>query len=244
MNSITYVLIERHWVAAYDELLRRYGAVESAKVRAQCAMALVNKGVTLGEQMGDPQGEVAVYDEVVERYGNMESAEVQAQCARALVNKGWALANKLNNPDGAVALFDEVMQRYGDSRDQAVQAKCLSALSNSAELLLTLGRYEAAIERMRQVLARVGPADQKSAIMPFLLWLAEADTTLADVLAAISALEPEVQFTWGFDEVRPMIDELPEPRRAQARCLVAFFEQHHDMARLKACLQGIDGRVA
>ena len=222
-------------VAVYDELLWRYSEVESTEAQTQCAKALLFKGITLRRLLNDPQGAIAVYDELLRRYGEVDSTEVQEPCARALVNKGATLG-QMNDLKGAVAVFDEVVTRHGDSRDPEIQAQCLSALSNSAELLLSLGHYEVATDRMRAVLARVGPADQESAIMPFLLWLAEADTTLEDVLAAISTLKAEVSFTWGFDEVHPIINKLPEARRAQARCLVAFFEQHHDFAWLETCL--------
>ena len=72
--------------------------------------------------------------------------------------------------------------------------------------------------------------------MPFLLWLAEADTTQDDVLAAIRSLSLEVEFTWGWDEIRPLVDKLSEPRKTQAECFIAFFEQHHDIAQLESCL--------
>lgn len=72
--------------------------------------------------------------------------------------------------------------------------------------------------------------------MNFLLWLAEADTTQDDVLAAIRALSAEVEFSWGWDDIRPLVDKLPEPRKTQAECFIAFFEQHHDIAQLESCL--------
>ena len=72
--------------------------------------------------------------------------------------------------------------------------------------------------------------------MHFLLWLAAADTTRDDVLAAIHALSPEVEFSWGWDDIRPLVDKLPEPRKTQAECFIAFFELHHDIAQLESCL--------
>ena len=75
--------------------------------------------------------------------------------------------------------------------------------------------------------------------MPFLLWLAEADATPQDVLAALRTLSPEVQFTWGWDDLRPLVEKLPEPRKTQAECFITLFGQHHDIATLEQCLEAV-----
>jgi hypothetical protein len=75
--------------------------------------------------------------------------------------------------------------------------------------------------------------------MPFLLWLAQPQTPVQNVRDAISALSPEVEFTWSFNEIRPFVTQLPEPRKTQAQCLIAFFETHRDGKALDGCLSGI-----
>jgi tetratricopeptide (TPR) repeat protein len=113
-----------------DAMLQRYGDSEAAAVQAQCAEALVNKGVTLRQQMNDAAGAIATYDALLQRYGDSEDAAVQAQCAKALYNKGWTLGEKMNDAAGAIAAYDALLQRYGDSEAAAVQEQCAKALVN------------------------------------------------------------------------------------------------------------------
>ena len=178
---------------------------------------------------------MAMYDSLLQRYGDSTLPAVQEQCATALFYKGVML-NRMDDVAGAITCYDDLLARYSQSENPAIQAQCQFALANTVEPLLVLGRNAEAIQRIRQVLARTDAANQEFAIMRFLLWLAEADTTLDDVLAAIRALSPEVKFTWGWDDIRPLVDKLPEPRKTQAECFIAFFEQHHDIAQLESGL--------
>ena len=59
-------------VAAYDEVVARFGDAAEPALREQVARALVNKGVSSGE-LGASAAEVAVYDEVVARFGDAPS---------------------------------------------------------------------------------------------------------------------------------------------------------------------------
>ncbi|MEZ5449208.1 MAG: hypothetical protein R3E89_09485 [Thiolinea sp.] len=140
----------------------------------------------------------------------------------------------------AVACYDAMLARYSHLENPAIQEQCQSALANTIEPLLVWDRKAEAIPRIHQVLERTDNTDQQYAIMPFLLWLAEAGATPQAVLAAIRALAPEVKFTsWDWSDIRPLVDQLPEPRKTQAECFIAFFGQHHDMATLEQCLTTI-----
>ena len=56
-------------VAAYDQVLDRYGDDPAPALREQAAKALNNKGVTLGD-LGRSEEAIAAYDQVLDRYGN------------------------------------------------------------------------------------------------------------------------------------------------------------------------------
>ncbi|MEZ5479561.1 MAG: tetratricopeptide repeat protein [Thiolinea sp.] len=91
-------------------------------MQEQCAKALLNKGVTLGEKLNDPQGEVAAYDDLLQRFGDSPVPGVQEQCAKALFSKGVTLRQQLNDPQGAVATYDKLLQRFGDSPSPACKS--------------------------------------------------------------------------------------------------------------------------
>ena len=72
-------------------MVRRFGDSHAPELLEQVAMALVNKGVTLGA-LSRPEEELAAYDDVVRRFGESETTELAEQAATALVNKSIVLA--------------------------------------------------------------------------------------------------------------------------------------------------------
>lgn len=222
-------------VAAYDALLHRYGESTVPSIQKQCATALVNKGAIQGGKLNDTVGALATNDTVLCRYGDSTVPDVQEECAKALFNKCLTLHRDSQMTD-SVACYDNLLARYGSSDNSEIQEQCLKAQLNTVEILLVEGSNTEAVQRIRQVLRRRDTTNQVYAIMPFLLWLANTNTTPPDVLAAIRALCSEVQFTWVGDDIRPLVDKLPEPRKTQAECFITFFEKHHDIAMLEQCL--------
>ncbi|GHU23943.1 hypothetical protein FACS189488_07550 [Betaproteobacteria bacterium] len=224
-------------VETYTELWERYGDSKVPEVQTQCAKAMVNKGFTLGKNLDQPKEAVETYTKLWERYGDSTVPDVQTQCAKAMVIKGFTLGERLDQPEEGVETYTELWERYGDSKVPEVQTQCLSAQRNVIEPLLVLGQNEQALSWIAQVRAEVSPADQESAIMVFLSWLAEPATSRQEVLDAIHALTPDVRFTWNFNLLRrSLLPRLSEPRKTQARCFMDFFEQDHDVAQLESCL--------
>lgn len=225
-------------VSAYDELLQRFAVSLVPSVQEQCAIALVNKGVTLVQKFNNPRGAVAAYDELLQRFGDSTFLSLEEQCAKALIGKGITLG-RMGDLAGVVACYDELLARHSQSGNPAIRKLCQSAEANMAELLLVSGGNTEAIPKIRQVLERVDATNQEFAIMHFLLWLAGTDSSVSNVLTAIRASSSEVQFTWDWTEIRPLVDKLPEPRKTQTECFIAFFGQHHDIATLEQCLVAV-----
>jgi tetratricopeptide (TPR) repeat protein len=69
-------------IAAYDDVVGRFGLATEAPLREQVAMALVNKGVTLGA-LGRSEDAIAAYDDVVDRFGLATEAPLREQVAMA-----------------------------------------------------------------------------------------------------------------------------------------------------------------
>jgi hypothetical protein len=78
-------------LAAYDEVVRRFGDDRSAELRCEVAMALVNKGYSLGElDRGDEA--LGAHEEVVRRFGGMEAPSCAATMALfSMGDKLWQL---------------------------------------------------------------------------------------------------------------------------------------------------------
>ncbi|MDZ7305400.1 MAG: SIR2 family protein, partial [candidate division KSB1 bacterium] len=91
-------------LAAYDEVLRRFGEATELPLREQVARALVNKGYRLG-QLNRSEEELAAYDEVLRRFGEATELPLREQVARALVNKGYRLG-QLNRSEEELAAYD------------------------------------------------------------------------------------------------------------------------------------------
>ncbi len=63
-------------IAAYDEVLHRFGNAEEPALREQVAKALYNKGVRLGT-LNRSEEAITAYGEVLHRFGNAEEPAVQ-----------------------------------------------------------------------------------------------------------------------------------------------------------------------
>jgi tetratricopeptide (TPR) repeat protein len=227
-------------LTVYEKIEHRFGQDASPGVREQVASALFNKGVFLGQQ-GKTGKALAVYEEIDRRFSRDTSLGIRELVAMTLVNKVAKLFNSYNDAAGAFAVSNLVLERYGNSPEPRLQKVCSRALQNSVEPLLVLGKLRDAAQRIRQVQEQIVTADDgDSAIMAFLLWLAEPQTPEQTVREAICALPPNVQFGWRFGGLRPFILHLPAPRKARAQCFLAFFEQHHDAGKLDVCLGAME----
>jgi len=145
-------------IAAYDQVIGRYGAASEAALREQVASALFNKGVRLGE-LGRSNDAIAVYDQVIERYGSASEAALREQVAQALVNKGVTLG-QLGRSDDEIAVYDQVIERYGAASEAALREQVAKALVYKGVTLGQLGRSDDAIAVYDQVIERYGAASE------------------------------------------------------------------------------------
>ena len=89
-------------LAAFDEVVRRFGASEAPGLIETVAKALTNKGGTLGV-LNRREEALAAFDEVVRRFGASEAPGLIETVAKALTNKGGTLGalNRLGgSPSG------------------------------------------------------------------------------------------------------------------------------------------------
>ncbi|MDR2165709.1 MAG: CDC27 family protein [Zoogloeaceae bacterium] len=242
-------------ITVYDEIERRFGKDNTPGVREQVAGALLGKGYSLREQRKD-EASIAAFDEVERRFGKDDSPGVRKQVVTALALKSAAM----DDDNARIAVHDEIERRLAKDGSPDARGQLLAIRQNSAALLLRLGRHAEAAQKIRQVMAEIDTADPASAILSFLLWLAEPQMPVQDVRNAIAILPPGVNISWHPNEIRPFISQfpgafwrhplrelafdwtlplvarLPEPRQIQAQCLLTFFQKHQNVDRLDACL--------
>ena len=139
-------------IAAYDDLITRFGTSPAPALQEQVAKALVNKGVTLGT-LNRSAEEIAVYDDLIARFGT--SPALQEQVAMAMVNKGITLGT-LNRSAEAIAVFDDLIARFGTSPAPALQERVAKALFNKGITLGTLDRSAEEIAVYDDLIARFG----------------------------------------------------------------------------------------
>ena len=76
---------EKEAIAAYDEVVSRFGNAAELELKDNVAMALVNKGNSLGEMKKLPEA-IAAYEEVLSRFGNAAELELKVWVALAFAH--------------------------------------------------------------------------------------------------------------------------------------------------------------
>ena len=105
-------------VAAWDEVIRRFGESDATADLEQVSLALVNKGKALG-RLGRAEEALTVLDDVERRFGVNNGEGHSLAVATALAGKGGMLSN-LDRHTEALAAWDEVARRFGNSRVPAL----------------------------------------------------------------------------------------------------------------------------
>ena len=144
-------------VAAYDEVVTRFGTSDSPEVQGPVAWALDRKGDAERER-GELGAAVAAYDEVVTRFGTSDSPEVQGPVAWALDRKGNTERER-GELGAAVAAYDEVVTRFGTSDSPEVQGPVAWALYDKGDAERERGELGAAIAAYDEVVTRFGASD-------------------------------------------------------------------------------------
>ena len=180
-------------IAAYDEVVARFGDSEEPDLQWRVAAALGGKGDARME-LGDFQAAIAVYDEVVARFGDSEEPRFRWWVAAALGRKGGA-RKKLGDFQAAIAVYDEVVARFGDSEEPDLQWRVAAALGGKGDARMELGDFQAAIAAYDEVVARFGDSEE-----PRLRWRVavalggkgDARKELGDFQAAIAVYDEVV----------------------------------------------------
>ena len=144
-------------IAAWDEIIARFGDRDAPKFQLPVAKALVNRGI-VREQLGDVDAAIADFEEVVERHEASERPEFRLPVAKALFSKGM-LRERSGEFETAIAIYEEVDTRFRTSDQPEVQALVTDALSSKTDILAVMSKHEATIATCDDLIKRFGCSD-------------------------------------------------------------------------------------
>ena len=142
----------------WDELVRRFGEGDAQPELEYVAIALVNKGISLGK-MQRPNDALAAWQEVANRFESSDGETLQATVARAHVNRA-AMLGTLNFPEEALAICDAVWARFASTDSPLVLAEVANALSCKGLTLAQLNRPVEALATWDSVVQHYGSRDE------------------------------------------------------------------------------------
>ena len=144
-------------LAAYKEVVRRYGTSEVPALQEVVLIALNHMGSLFGE-LKRLEEALAAYEEVVHRYGTSEVPALREAVAMTLHRKGDLLW-ELEQIKDALAVYDEVVRRYGASKAPALREAVAMALANKGAALHSLKRFEEALAICDEVVRRYSASE-------------------------------------------------------------------------------------
>ena len=145
-------------LAAFDEVVRRFGDSEIPTISRLVARALVIKGFTL-DDLDRPEDALVSYDEVVRRFSDSNELVLLESVAKVLVIKGFTLGG-LNRPEDALVACEEVVRRFGDSETPVLLESVAQALIGKGHALGDLNRPEDALVSYDEVVRRFSDSNE------------------------------------------------------------------------------------
>ena len=141
-------------VAAWDEVVQRFGESDAPADLEQVSLALVNKAKAL-DQLGKVEESLSALDDVVRRFGADNAKDHTLAVATALASKGGVLSN-LDRHTEALAAWAEITRRFGKSRVPALESLLTNARVGTALALNALNRPREALQACDEALERFG----------------------------------------------------------------------------------------
>ena len=141
-------------IAAYDDIVARFGSSKAPQLQKVAADALSNKGIAQA-QVGDVEAGITTFDNIVARFGGRKAPELQKVVARALINKGVA-QGRIGDTEAEMTTYDDVVARFGSSEALELRELVARALVNKGIARERAGDLEAGIAAYDDVVARFG----------------------------------------------------------------------------------------
>ena len=144
-------------LAAFDDLIARFGASNALELQVPVAQAMFNKGIT-HNQRGESEAALAAYDGLLTRFAASDTQELQVQVAQAMFNKGVML-RKRGESEAALAAYHDLVARFGASDALKLQVMVAQALVNRGVTHGQRGESDPALATCDDLVARFGASD-------------------------------------------------------------------------------------
>ena len=209
-------------VAAYEEVILRFGESETPAVLDWVAKALVNKGVALGT-LSRPQEALETFDEVVLRFGESDIQTFRESVASALLNRAKPL-DALNRLHDVLETCDEVVRRFGESDMPPLLERVAIALVNKGNGLDALNRPQDALESYDEVTRRFGESEVPALLEQVAKALVNKGATLGVLNRPQDALETcdEVVRRFGTSDLPELLEPVATALVNRGRALGAL----------------------
>ena len=195
-------------MAAYDEIVTRFGANDSPEVQAPVAWALYYKGNAERER-GELGAAVAAYDEAVTRFGASDSPQLQVPVAWALSRKGNVQTER-GHTEEALQTCEELERKLdslpdGEKTVFEWQIECVRT-----KALLIQENSRAAMEAFRSAYDVFVPDKMMSEMLHFVPDLIATGASAPDLVEILSSDKAKS------DTLRPLIVALREYHTGEA----------------------------
>jgi tetratricopeptide (TPR) repeat protein len=221
-------------LAAYNEVLRRFGVRPEASVLEVVASALVNAAYTLGQLGRFDQWERAIAAALALCDARPE-VEFAEQSAKALMNRAFFLAVRGRDRE-AVSIYQDLVGRLEGSRDARLCAIVAQALIAQAEVVARTTGREGERALYQEVTTRFGgriePAVASAVMRAQVLEAAsladdgrcaDAARIYAEVVSTYGARPEPTALRWRIDSVSPSdVDEEPGEMKLNRLFAIAF----------------------
>ncbi|MDE0409727.1 MAG: tetratricopeptide repeat protein [Alphaproteobacteria bacterium] len=195
-------------VAAWKDLVRRFGESKAADDRNQVSLALVNMGRAL-KLLNRSEEALAVWDDAAQRFGGNQGPAIPHAVATALVSKAH-LHTEENRPLEALVACDEVLLRFREMRIESLQGLLANALIGKGVALMALNRPNEALAACDELLGRFGASEPPALPLEVATAVAGRGSALAalDRLDAAAAAWSQVVERFGNSEVPDVLDQV------------------------------------
>ena len=167
-------------IAAYNEVIERFGDHQDAEVKRRVLRAEVSCAATLTE-IGDNAAAIKACDRAIQSLGGSpENPADEALLAMALENKAKALHDE-GQLDVAIDVLDEIVSRYGDRDNKQFKLLTIRSLFNKGLILGRLDETAGTVTIYTSAWQRYGDCDLAEAQVPLARILFRTATGLAQL---------------------------------------------------------------